>query len=147
MSPLPVPEPGQRLPLADLELFPAVQLFADRAAQVVAGFAVTEVNRTAVAEICHRLEGLPLALELAAAQTRVLSPAQIQARLSGRLGLSACGGRVRPARQQTLRAPIEWSYELCTEAERLLWARLSMFAGGFELDAAEGICADQSSPS
>ena len=72
----------------------------------------------------------------------MLSPEQIDERLGDRLGLLTRGSRARPARQQTLRASIEWSYELCSRAERLLWARLSVFAGGFELDAAEGICAD-----
>jgi non-specific serine/threonine protein kinase len=109
---------------------------------VVPGFALTEANMAAVAGICRRLEGLPLALELAAARLPVLSPEQIDARLGDRLGLLARGSRTRPARQQTLRASIEWSWELCSRAERLLWARLSVFAGGFELDAAEGICAD-----
>ena len=103
---------------------------------------LTEANQAAVAGICRQLEGLPLAIELAAAQTQVLSAEQIDARLGDRLGLLTRGGRARPARQQTLRASIEWSYELCTGAERLVWARLSVFAGGFELDAAEGICAD-----
>ena len=134
--------PGSQLTAAELGLFPAVRLFAERAAQVVPGFAVTEANMAAVAGICRRLEGLPLAIELAAAQTRVLSPEQIDERLGGRLGLLTRGSRARPARQQTLRASIGWSYELCSRAERLLWARLSVFAGGFELDAAEGICAD-----
>ena len=140
--PVPVPEAGQPLTAAGLGVFPAVRLFAERAAQVVPGFAVTEANAAAVAGICRRLEGLPLALELAAAQTRVLSPEQIDARLGDRLGLLTRGSRTNPARQKTLRASIEWSYELCSEPERLLWARLSVFAGGFELDAAEGICAD-----
>ena len=117
-------------------------LFAERAGQVMPGFAVTEANMAAVAGICRRLEGLPLAIELAAARIRVLSPEQIDARLCDRLGLLTRGSRANPARQQTLRASIEWSYELCTEAERLLWARLSVFAGGCELDAVEGICAD-----
>jgi len=142
VPPLAAPEPGQRLTLAELGLFPAVALFADRAAQAVAGFAVTEANQAAVAGICGRLEGLPLAIELAAAQTRVLSAEQIDARLGDRLELLTRGSRIGPARLQTLRASIEWSHELCTEAERLLWARLSVFAGGFELDAAEDICAD-----
>ena len=88
------------------------------------------------------VEGLPLAIELAAARLPVLSPEQVDERLGDRLGLLTRGGRARPARQQTLRASIGWSYELCSRAERLLWARLSVFAGGFELDAAEGICAD-----
>jgi predicted ATPase/DNA-binding CsgD family transcriptional regulator len=142
VAPLAAPEPGQRLTLAELGLFPAVQLFTQRAEQAMPAFAVTEANQAAVAGICHRLEGLPLALELAAAQTRVLSAEQIDARLGDRLGLLTRGSRARPARQQTLRASIEWSYERCTEAERLLWARVSVFAGGFELDAVEEICAD-----
>ena len=142
VPPLAAPEAGRRLSVAELARFPAAGLFAERAAQVVPGFAVTEANVAAVAGICRRLEGLPLAIELAAARLPVLSPEQIDARLGDRLGLLTRGSRTRPARQQTLRASIEWSYELCSQAERLLWARLSVFAGGFELDAAEGICAD-----
>src|SRR6516164_504795 len=142
VPPLAAPEAGRRLTVAELARFPAAGLFAERAAQVVPGFALNEANMAAVAGICGRLEGLPLAIELAAAQTRVLSPEQIDARLGDRLGLLTRGGRARPARQQTLRASIEWSWELCTRAERLLWARCSVFAGGFELDAAEDICAD-----
>jgi non-specific serine/threonine protein kinase len=142
VPPLAAPDAGQPLTAAELGLFPAVRLFAERAAQVVPGFAVTEANMAAVAGICGRLEGLPLAIELAAAQTPVLSPEQIDERLGDRLGLLTRGGRARPARQQTLRASIEWSHELCSEPERLLWARLSVFAGGSELDAVEGICAD-----
>jgi predicted ATPase/DNA-binding NarL/FixJ family response regulator len=142
VPPLPAPEAGRQLAVADLARFPAVGLFTERAAQVVAGFALTEANMTAVAGICRRLEGVPLAIELAAAWLPVLSPEQIDARLGDRLGLLTRGARTQPERQQTLRASIEWSYELCSQAERLLWARLSVFAGGFELDAAEGICAD-----
>ena len=142
VPPLPVPAAGRPLTAAELARFPAAGLFAERAAQVVPGFAVTEANMAAVAGICRRLEGLPLAIELAAARLPVLSAEQIDARLGDRLGLLTRGGRARPARQQTLRASVEWSYELCSRAERLLWARLSVFAGGFELDAAEGICAD-----
>jgi predicted ATPase/DNA-binding CsgD family transcriptional regulator len=142
VPPLAVPEAGRRLSVAALARFPAAGLFAERAAQVAPGFAVTEANVAAVAGICRRLEGLPLAIELAAARLPVLSPEQIEARLGDRLGLLTRGGRTQPARQQTLRASIEWSYELCSEPERLLWARLSVFAGGCELDAAEGICAD-----
>ena len=142
VPPLAAPDPGQQLTLARLRLFPAVRLFAERAAQAVPGFAVTGANVAAVAGICRRLEGLPLAIELAAARLPVLSAEQIEARLGDRLGLLTRGSRSRPARQQTLQASVEWSYELCSQAERLLWARLSVFAGGFELDAAEGICAD-----
>jgi predicted ATPase/DNA-binding CsgD family transcriptional regulator len=142
VPPLAAPEPGQPLTLAELGLFPAVRLFAERAAQAVPGFSVTEANMTSVARICGRLEGLPLALELAAARARVLSPEQIDARLGDRLGLLTRGSRTNPARQRTLRTSIEWSYELCSGPEQLLWERLSVFADGFELDAVEGICAD-----
>src|SRR6516225_6894444 len=142
VPPLAAPDAGERLSVAELAQFAAATLFAERAAQVVPGFAVTAANAAAVAGICRRLEGLPLAIELAAAQTPVLSAEQIEARLGDRLGLLTRGGRARPARQQTLRASIEWSYELCSAAERLLWARCSVFAGGCELDAAEDICAD-----
>src|SRR6516164_8361754 len=146
VPPLSAPDAGERLSVAELAQFAAAALFADRAAQVVPGFAVTEANAAAVAGICRRLEGMPLAIELAAAQTPVLSAEQIEARLGDRLGLLTRGSRARPARQQTLRASIEWSYELCSPAERLLWARCSVFAGGFELDAAEDICADDRVP-
>jgi predicted ATPase/DNA-binding CsgD family transcriptional regulator len=146
VPPLAAPEAGRRLTVAELARFPAAGLFAERAAQVMPGFALTEANMAAVAGICRRLEGLPLAIELAAARARVLSPEQIDARLGDRLGLLTRGSRTQPARQQTLRASIEWSYELCSEPERLLWARLSVFAGGCELDAAEGICADYRLP-
>jgi predicted ATPase/DNA-binding NarL/FixJ family response regulator len=142
VPPLRAPEAGRRLTVAEVGRFPAVALFAERAAQVVTGFAVTEANVAAVAGICRRLEGLPLAIELAAARLPVLSPEQIDARLGDQLGLLTRGSRTQPVRQQTLRASIQWSYDLCSQAERLLWARLAVFAGGFELDAAEGICAD-----
>ena len=142
VPPLPVPEAGQPLTAAELVVFPAARLFAERATQVVPGFAVTGENMAAVAGICRRLEGLPLALELAAARLTVLSPEQIDTRLGDWLGLLTRGSRARPARLRTLRASIEWSYELCSQAERLLWARLSVFIGGFELDATESICTD-----
>jgi predicted ATPase len=108
------PEAGRRLTMADVARFPAVGLFAERAAQVVAGFALTEANVAAVAGICGRLEGLPLAIELAAARLPVLSPEQIDARLGDRLGLLTRGSRTRPARQQTLRASIEWRRGCCS---------------------------------
>ncbi|HUA42579.1 MAG TPA: LuxR C-terminal-related transcriptional regulator [Streptosporangiaceae bacterium] len=142
VPPLAAPEAGRQLTVAELARFPAVSLFAERAAMAVPGFALTEANMAPVAEICRRLEGLPLAIELAAARLLVLSPEQVNARLGNRLSLLTQGSRAQPDRQQTLRASIEWSYELCGQAERLLWARLSVFAGGFELDAAEGVCAD-----
>jgi len=120
--------------------YDSVRLFAERAQAVVPSFEVTEQNLPAVVELTRRLEGLPLAIELAAARIRSLSPAQIAARLSRRLPTLTLGARTAPQRQQTLRATIDWTYELCTEAERLVWARASVFAGSFELEAAEYVC-------
>ncbi|WNI14657.1 ATP-binding protein [Actinacidiphila sp. ITFR-21] len=119
----------------------AVRLFAERAAAVLPGFAVTEENAAAVAELCTRLDGLPLALELAAVRLRALSVEQLLERLDDRFGLLTGGDPSAPARHRQLRTTIGWSHELCTPAQRLLWARLSVFADGFDLDAAEYACA------
>jgi non-specific serine/threonine protein kinase len=125
-------------PLAD----DAVMLFAQRAAAALPSFTLTEENTATVAEICSRLDGLPLAIELAAARLRAMSPEQILDRLGDRYALLTRGGRQSPTRQQTLRWSVGWSYDLCTPAEQLLWERLSVFAGTFELEAAEDICGD-----
>jgi predicted ATPase/DNA-binding NarL/FixJ family response regulator/transcriptional regulator with XRE-family HTH domain len=121
--------------------FDAVRLFIQRAAAVQPGFRLTAHNAPAVAELCRRVDGIALAIELAAAWLRVLSPEQILARLNDALGLLVGGSRTAPVRQQTLRAAIEWSYGLLDERERLLFQRLGVFAGGWTLEAAEGICA------
>ncbi len=134
---VPAPEPS----LAGLPRFDAVALFTDRAATVVRGFELDEDNKASVARICGRLDGLPLAIELAAAQMRTMSPQQIVQRLDDRYALLRHSSRTAPTRQQTLKWCIDWSYELCTPAEQQLWARLSVFAGGVELDAVEHICA------
>jgi non-specific serine/threonine protein kinase len=139
--PLSVPDPRRPPSLRVLAESEAVALFVERARAAAHEFCLTEGNQVAVAEICRRVEGLPLAVELAAARVRALSPAEILHRLSDRFRLLSAGPRSAPARQQTLRACIEWSHELCTYAERLCWARLAVFAGGFDLDAAEGVCA------
>ena len=118
----------------------AVALFVERAASVVPGFELTDENSTTVNRICSRLEGLPLAIELAAAQLKAMSLEQILERLADRYKLLTHGSRLAPARQQTLAWSVGWSYDLCTAAQRQLWARLSVFAGSFELEAAEGIC-------
>ena len=115
-------------------------LFAERGAAAVPGFELTEDNTVTVARICHRLDGLPLPIELAAARLRAMSPEQILQRLTDRYALLTRGSRGAPTRQQTLRLCIDWSYELCTPVEQLVWARLSVFAGSFELDAAEQVC-------
>ncbi|WP_433526870.1 protein kinase domain-containing protein [Nocardia pseudovaccinii] len=126
--------------LRGLPKYDALTLFAERAAAVVPGFELTDDNKAAVAGICARLDGLPLAIELAAARMRTMSPEQILARLTDRYALLTRGSRTAPKRQQTLRWCIDWSYQLCTPDEQRLWARLSVFTGGFELDAAEGVC-------
>lgn len=123
----------------------AVRLFADRAAAARPGFALTEANQAAVADICRTLDGVPLAIELAAARVRALSPEQIAGRLADRFELLARGDRTAPPRLQTLRAAVQWSYELLAPAERLLLCRLSVFHG-WDLEMAEHVCADQHIP-
>jgi non-specific serine/threonine protein kinase len=115
-------------------------LFADRAAAAVPGFELTHDNFATVARICVRLDGLPLAIELAAARLRALSAEQILERLADRYALLTRGSRAAPTRQQTLSWCVGWSYDLCTPAEQQLWAELSVFAGSFDLEAAEAIC-------
>jgi predicted ATPase len=141
VPPLPVPDPGRPVPLARMSHYDAVTLFCERAALALPGFALADANAAAVAGTCQLLEGLPLAVELAAARLRVLAPQQIRDRLAGRFALLTRGSRGAPARQQTLRACLDWSHDLCTGAERRLWARLSVFAGGFAPGAAEDVCA------
>ncbi|MEV4239136.1 protein kinase [Nocardia sp. NPDC049737] len=140
VSPLTVPDPDREPTLGGLPGFDAVTLFADRAAAAVPGFELDEDNKVAVSRICARLDGLPLAIELAAARMRAMSPEQILARLTDRYALLTRGSRTAPTRQQTLRWCIDWSYGLCTPVEQRLWARLSVFASSFELDAVEQIC-------
>ncbi|MFG3441354.1 ATP-binding protein [Nonomuraea sp. NPDC047897] len=138
---LPLPErDGSRLSAEALERSDAVRLFAERAAAVVPGFEVTEDNRDAVARICASLDGIPLAIELAAVRLRALSVEQLLLRLEDRFGLLTAGSRALLPRQRTLRALIDWSHTLCTEQEQLLWGRLSVFAGSLDLEAAEKVC-------
>jgi DNA-binding CsgD family transcriptional regulator/tetratricopeptide (TPR) repeat protein len=118
-----------------------VMLFADRAAAVVDGFVIDEGNAAEVAALCSRLDGIPLALELAAVRLRSLSLTELVERLDDRFQLLTSGSRTALPRQQTLRALIDWSFDLCTESERALWARLSVFAGEFGLEAVQDVCA------
>ena len=122
---------------------PAVQLFAERAGAIQPHFELTPRNRDAVTEICRRLDGIPLAIELAAGRMRVLSVDQLRERLDNRFGLLAGSSPTTLPRQRTLRALIDWSFELCSPAEQLLWSRLSLFRDGFELDAVESVCVDE----
>ncbi|MET8425062.1 protein kinase [Nocardia sp. NPDC004860] len=141
VPPLTIPDPAVKS-ASRVAREDAVALFAERAAAVVPGFEVDDDNRASVTRICARLDGLPLAIELAAARLRTMSLDQILTRLDDRYGLLTRGRRGAPMRQQTLAWCIGWSYDLCTPDEQRLWTRLSVFAGGFELDAAEQICGD-----
>ena len=119
----------------------AVRLFAERARSAKRGFSLSAENATVVAEICRRLDGIPLAIELAAARLKMMSPAEVLARLDERFQLLEGGRRTVLERHQTLRGAIDWSYALLEPAEQLLFARLSVFAGGFTLEAAEDVAA------
>ena len=142
LPPLPVPDPGEPATVVALTQSAAVRLFVDRAVAAQPSFRVTADNASAVAEICRRLDGIPLALELAAARARSLSMETMAARLSDRFRLLTQGDRTALPRQQTLRACIDWSYDLLSDTERALLRRLSVFAGGFLLAAAETVGAD-----
>ena len=137
---LAVPELRPNLAPAELTHCEAVRLFVDRAAAAQPSFRVTDHNAAAVVEICRRLDGIPLAIELAAARVRALSVENIAERLSDRLRLLTGGDRTALARQQTLRASIDWSHDLLTERERILFRRFAVFAGGWTLEAAEAVC-------
>ncbi|HEU5102666.1 MAG TPA: tetratricopeptide repeat protein, partial [Roseiflexaceae bacterium] len=126
----------------EVEQYAAVQLFVARAQAALPSFTLTNANREVVAAICRRLDGLPLAIELAAARIKLLPPAALHDRLHDRLGLLTGGPRDVPARQQTLRATIAWSYGLLTPAEQRLFRRLAVFVGGWTLDAAEAVSGD-----
>ncbi|MCW2879731.1 MAG: protein kinase [Sphaerisporangium sp.] len=139
--PLPVPDScTARLSVESLAQVDAVRLFVERAEAVLPDFSVTEANRDAVERICRRLDGIPLAIELAAVRLRALSVQQLLDRLDDRFRLLTAGSRTVSPRHQTLRALFDWSYDLCTEPERLLWARASVFCGGLDLESAETVC-------
>jgi predicted ATPase/DNA-binding CsgD family transcriptional regulator len=146
VPPLPVPEPGRHHGANELARYESVALFMARAQAAVPDVGLNRDNGDAVAELCRRLDGLPLAIELAAVRVKVLSPQQILDRLASRFALLSRGSRSAPARQQTLRASIEWSLELCDKPQRLLWARLSVFVGGFDPEAIDRVCADDKLP-
>jgi predicted ATPase/class 3 adenylate cyclase/DNA-binding CsgD family transcriptional regulator len=143
VPPLSLPDTKRLPPLESLTQYEAVQLFIERAVSVQPGFALTSSNALAVAQICQQLDGIPLAIELAAARVKMLSVEQIALRLDERFLLLTGGSRTALPRQQTLRATIDWSYELLAEAEQALLRRLSVFAGGWTLEAAEAVCAGE----
>ncbi len=139
---LSLPEPGIPWTLDQTEKFEALHLFLDRARMALTSFALTEHNASMIVAICRRLDGIPLALELAAARVRTLPIEKIQARLEDQFRLLTGGSRTALPRQQTLRALIDWSYDLLNVKEQLLLQRLSIFSGGWDLCAAETICSD-----
>ena len=123
-----------------------MELFAQRAAAVVPGFTVTPQNQADVVRLCQRLDGIPLAIELAAVRLRALPLAGLASQLESGIRLLTVSRRGTSPRHQTLRAAVEWSYQLCTPAEQALWERLSVFAGTFDLSGAEEVCADDALP-
>jgi predicted ATPase len=140
VPPLALPDPAHILDLEHLVQIPAVALFVEHAREARPDFALTAENAATIVEICQRLDGLPLALELAAARLSLLSPAALLARLERRLPLLTRGARDLPERQQTLRNTIAWSYDLLEESEQQLFRRLSVFTGGFTLEAVQAVC-------
>lgn len=137
---LTLPEEPELPSIDALESFEAVRLFLDRATRARPNFKITNENAVAVVEICQQLDGIPLAIELAAARVRALSAEQIVTGLMDRFHFLTGGGRTALPRQKTLQASIEWSYDLLTEPEKTILRRLAVFAGGFSLDAAEAVC-------
>jgi predicted ATPase/class 3 adenylate cyclase len=140
VSPLALPDPSQSPDLGALSQYEAIELFVARAQAVKADFKLDTSNALAVAQICQRLDGLPLAIELAAARIKILSPQALSARLVGVLQLLTGGAADHPARHQTLRNTIEWSYNLLSEGERELFRRSAVFSGGGALEAVEVVC-------
>jgi predicted ATPase len=140
LAPLPVAAAGAPAAAGELGDGGAVELFVDRAQAVRPDFAASPEDTAALVEICSRLDGLPLAIELAAARVRILPPQAILERLRDRLQLLTGGPQDRPPRQRTLRNTIEWSFGLLTEDERILFRRLAVFRGGCTLEAAEQVC-------
>ncbi len=143
VPPLSTPDFRHLPPLDCLAQYESVQLFIDRAMTAMPGFTLTGENASAVTQVCQRLDGMPLAIELAAARVGMLRVEQIAARLDDRFGLLSGGRRTALPRHQTLQAAIDWSYDLLSEAERALFGRLSVFVGGWTLEAAEAVCAGE----
>ncbi|MBC7913672.1 MAG: protein kinase [Pyrinomonadaceae bacterium] len=139
VPPLALPDKLTQASIDDLLKYEAIKLFIERAKAVKPSFILTNENAQSVTDICSRLDGLPLAIELAAARVKILSPQAILKRLENRLSLLTGGSRDLPARQQTMRGAVEWSYDLLNENEKCLFSRAAVFAGGFTIETAEGI--------
>jgi predicted ATPase/DNA-binding CsgD family transcriptional regulator/transcriptional regulator with XRE-family HTH domain len=143
---LSLPAVGRSLSMKNLTRSDVVCLFIQRASQARPGFELTSANAPAIAQVCQRLDGIPLAIELAAARVNALTVEQIAARLDDSLGLLTGGGRTATNRQRTLRGTLDWSYDLLSEPERVLLSRLAVFAGGWTLEAAEAVCGGEHVP-
>ena len=143
VSTLETPEPRNELSLDNLLQYESIRLFVERASSVNEAFKLTDENVRTLSQICFQLDGIPLAIELAAARIKAVSIEQIFERLNDRFTLLTGGKRTSLPRQKTLRAAIDWSYDLLSEEERILWGRLSVFSGGWTLDAAEVICSNE----
>ncbi len=143
VPPLRLPDPAHLPPLSTLSQYEAVALFIERARAVKPAFEITNENAPAVAEICVRLDGLPLAIELAAARIRIFTPQAMLSRLESRLSMLQGGGRDLPARQQTLRGAIAWSHEMLEPADRSMFACLSVFVGGASIESIERVCTEE----
>jgi predicted ATPase/class 3 adenylate cyclase len=143
LLPLPLPAQEDLGSIADLATYSAIALFTERANKANSTFDLNRENASDVVEICRRLDGLPLALELAAARIRILSPKLLLKRLGRALDVLTSGARDLPKRQQTLRATIDWSHSLLDESATILFRRLAVFSGGFTLDAVEATCCDE----
>ena len=141
VPPLSVPRPGGSATLEQLLGYESVRLFVERAQTARADFAPTEADATALVQVCARLDGIPLAIELAAARIGMLTPGQLAARLDDALRVLTAGSRTLPPRQQTLRAAVDWSHDLLASPERAVLRRLAVFAGEFTLESAEAVCA------
>jgi non-specific serine/threonine protein kinase len=141
VPPLDLPDPRRSASAGAVATVPAVAFFVERARAVSPRFALTDANAVAVAEVCRRLDGLPLAIELAAARIKILSPEALLARLTNRLSVLTAGSSDRPERLRTMRAAVEWSFDLLDAPEQTLFRRLAVFAGGFSLDAVETVVA------
>lgn len=137
------PDPNEKISPVNLLQYEAVRLFIERALAINKEFRVTEDNAPFLKEICYRLDGIPLAIELAAARIKILSVEKIYERLKDRFRLLSGGMRTAVPRQQTLKALIDWSYDLLTDKEKILWRRLSVFSAGWTIEAAEEVCSDE----
>jgi predicted ATPase/DNA-binding CsgD family transcriptional regulator len=146
VEPFTSPEAGEVRTLEDLVVFDAPRLLIDRAFATSPAFAPSTANLGHIINLCDRLDGIPLAIELAAVRLRALSIEELIVRLDERFSVLSQGSRQAPARQKTLEALLDWSYELCTPQEQTLWARLSLFTGSFSLNAVQAICADEQIP-